>query len=84
MQTISGFLERYKNFVPPRLAASRAVRAAVITVVGIDVGEKGVTLQNGRAAISTSGLQKTEILMHKGEILAAARAQIGDSIRELI
>lgn len=83
MNGIGAFLERYKNFVPPRLAASRAVRAAIQEIVGVDVGEKDVTIQNGCALIRTEGLQKAEIIMRKEEVLAAVRVKIGDSVKNI-
>jgi hypothetical protein len=83
MQTIGGFLERYKNFMTPPLAAARAVQRAVADTLGITIKEDAIQVKNGRADITTSSLEKTEILLNKEKILAHARASIGDSVREI-
>lgn len=83
MNEIRSFLERYKNYVAPPLSAARAVRAALQDILGISVGERAITVKNGRADISIDSLQKTEVLMHKETILAKVRTTVGDSVREI-
>lgn len=83
MQTISGFLERYKNFTTPPLAAARAVQRAIAEILGIRISEASIAVKNGRAEISTSSLEKTEILLNKEKILAHTRTAVGGSVREI-
>ena len=83
MNSIGGFLDRYKNFIPPPLVAARAVRAALFEILGIAVAEEAIKVRNGRADISAASLEKAEILMHKDKILAHTRTVMGDSVREL-
>ena len=83
MNSIGGFLERYKNFVPPPLIAARAVRDAIQRTLGIEVREDSVHVSRGRASVGTSALEKTEILLNKEKILAQANTVLGDAIKEI-
>jgi hypothetical protein len=83
MNSIQGLLERYKNFVPPARAASRAVASAVKEIVCIDVAEEHIAVRGGRADISISAIEKTEILLNKEAILANAQKRIGGAVREI-
>lgn len=83
MQGITGFLERYKDFIPPRRAASRAVCAAVKEILGVELAESDVRVQNGVATISRSGPEKSEILLHKPEIVSLVRQKTGASFSDV-
>ena len=83
MKTIGGFLERYKNFIPPSLAVSRAVCTVLKNHFNMEVAEKVVHVSRGMVNISLGGAQKTEILLHKKEILSAVRMLVGDSVRDI-
>ena len=83
METIGGFLERYKNFVPPPLAAARAVRDAISEALGIEVAAEAIVVKNGSASVMTEALHKTEILLNKDRVLIAARTKIGDGVRDI-
>jgi hypothetical protein len=83
METIGGFLERYKNFIPPPLAAARAVRAAILEVLGIGVAENAIKVRSGKADVGVGPIEKSEILMHKDKILTHTRNIVGDTVRDI-
>jgi len=83
MQTIGSFLGRYEHFVPPPIAAARAVCGAIQQVIGARIHETQVRVQNGNAYITAHGIIKSEIILNKKAILEAAQSAIGGTIRDI-
>ncbi len=83
MKTISSLLSRFKDFTPPSLAVVRAVRGILKEKFSIDVPERSIRYSHGTAHIAQGGVQKTEILLHKQEIISAVRAVVGDGFRDI-
>ena len=83
MQTIGSFLDRYKNFIPPPIAAARAVCGAIEQVIGARIHETQVRIQNGNAYLTAHGIIKSEIILNKKAILAAAQSAVGGTIQDI-
>ena len=83
MKGISEFLERFKNFIPPNRALTRAVQAALMEVLGIGFSEKEITVVRGAAKINAPGAVKSEIRLHKQEIIFHVHAKTGAVLRDL-
>ena len=83
MQTIGSFLDRYKNFLPPPIAAARAVCGAIQQTIGVRLQEAQVRVQNGNAYLTAPGIIKSEIILNKKAILEAAQSAIGGTIRDI-
>lgn len=84
MRTLSSFLERFRDFTPPSLAVARAVVRSLREILGITISESAVTFSHGVVRLSLGGAQKTEVILHKDELLAALRPLVGDSVRDII
>ena len=83
MQTIGSFLDRYKNFVTPPVAAARAVCGAIQQATGVRLQESQVRVQNGNAYLTAPGIIKSEIILNKKAILEASQSAIGGTIRDI-
>lgn len=69
MRQLSGFLSRFKDFVPPDDALKRAVAEAVHNSAGVPVGKADISLGNGVAFIKASSVAKNAIRLQRGRIL---------------
>ena len=76
MNAIGKFLERYLNFTPPALVRSRAVSQAIFEKFGVVCSEDAIAIRGDSAFIRADGMLKSEIALHKGELLARI-AQLG-------
>jgi len=83
MNGILSFLGRYKNFIPPSRALEKAVRAALIEVIGLEIPERSLRADRGVVSIALGGVQKSEILLRKEDILRAVRGKIGKGLRDI-
>jgi hypothetical protein len=73
MDGIGKFLEKYLNFTPPALVRTRAVSKAIFEICNSVCPEDVVTIRGDVAMLRVSGVLKSEILLHKKEILARAK-----------
>ncbi len=83
MQTIGALLNRYENFVPPAIAAARAVCTAIKQTIDIELRETQVRIMHGNAYVTAHGIIKSEIILNKKAIIQATQLLIGESVRDI-
>ncbi len=83
MRRVGVLLDRYRNFTPPPLAAARALRGAIMETLGILIHERSIRVHHNRADILAEGIEKTEIILHKAQILSRTKSQVGDGIQDI-
>lgn len=83
MNRIGSWLEKYKNFIPPRRAIVRAVCAAVETTLHVQIPEESVSVRNRVAFVQAAGAVKSEILIQKAAILSEAVRSSGIAISDI-
>ncbi len=83
MDGIGAYLEKFKNFLPPGRAVARAVQHALREVLSIEVEERDIRVRGGVAEVALPGVVKSEMRLHKDELLAAARAKAGPTLKDI-
>jgi hypothetical protein len=69
MRQLSGFLSRFKSFVPPNDSLKKAVAKAVTDIAGVSVSKDAITFGNGVAFVKCSSVAKNAIRIARGQIL---------------
>ena len=83
MNSIQTFLERYLHFTPPALVRSRAVSKAVSEKFHVVCGEEAVAIRGDIAFVRVDPMLKSEIALHKKELLARIKELGGGELADL-
>lgn len=83
MKTIQHLLEKYLNFTPPALARSRAVCKALEERFGTTFTDDMISIRGDSAYVSTNGVIKSEIALHKKELLERVETFGGGALSNL-
>jgi hypothetical protein len=83
MNGITQFLQRYLNFTPPALVRSRAISKALFEKFGVECKEDWVAVRGDTAFVRVDGMLKSEIALHKTELLARIAELGGGTLADL-
>jgi hypothetical protein len=83
MNPLSKFLERYLHFTPPALLRSRAISRALFEKLGIVCSEDAVAVRGDIAFLRLDGMMKSEITLHKPELLKRIQELGGGALSDL-
>lgn len=84
MRGIAEFLEKFQRMAAPERAVREVVIAAVRDILGYELAEKQISVRRGTVRLSVSAVVKSEIQLHKKEILDLMRARGGAAVREIV
>lgn len=76
MKRLQGLLERFRNINPPDRAVQNAAVAAIKKVTGLTLTRASIKVQKGVLYLKTKSVIKSEILLHKKEILSAIKGEL--------
>ncbi len=79
MQGIQELLKKFLDFTPPAKTQARAIVRAFKECVDTDLNEEAITIRNGKAYLSVDTILKSEIALHKKELLAKTSTLLGNS-----
>lgn len=81
MLHLSQLLERFKNLGLGEKISKEVLVVEISNIIGSGlITIKDVKIQNGAAVVRASSSIKSEIFLHKNEILTRAREKIGKSM----
>lgn len=83
MNAISTFLERYLHFTPPARVRSRAISMAITEKFNVECSEDAVDLRGDVAFVRIDSMLKSEIALHKKEILIRIKELGGGALADL-
>lgn len=69
IEKINLFLNKFKNIVPPERFIKREIVGVVKEIVGVVLHENNLKLKRNVVYISTQAVIKSEVFLHKKEIL---------------
>lgn len=77
--TVGALLERFKNLRPPQGAVTEVFCKAAEAVCGVPVPKRAVryTVATRTIGVIAAGPLKSEIILKRGEILAACTRELG-------
>ena len=76
MKRLHELLERFQNITPPDRAVRNATATAIKEVTGLALAHSSIEVQRGVLYIKTKPVIKSEILLHKREILSAIKDEL--------
>jgi hypothetical protein len=79
-RNIQSLLERF-TFEPPEGTRKRAIIAAVSEVLGITIQAKQIRIQGSYAFIEARPIVRSELMLHKADILRKLRNTFGEASR---
>ena len=83
MKGISDFLKKYLDFTPPGRLKAQAVAQAITERFNHPLEVEQVLVRGSRVFVQTSSALKSEIVMHKTQIIERAKELGSGEIEEL-
>ena len=83
MNSIQSFLEKYLHFTPPSLVRARAVSRAISERFSVACAEDSVDVRGDIAFVRVDPMLKSEIALHKKELLSKIKELGGGGFADL-
>jgi hypothetical protein len=83
MNSIASLLKRYLNFTPPSLVRARAIQKVLLERFGAECSDGDIVVRGDVAHIRVSGSLKSEIAIHKTELLARINELGGGTLADI-
>jgi len=85
MHGITAFLQKFAHLTPPERSIKRTVSEALRDVCDISLPESAIRVRGSAVTINTSSVIKSEIHLHRREILAtiSRKAPLGVRVSDL-
>lgn len=81
LKGIHSLLDRFKLIEPPEGVRKKAVMSAIEEVLDIRMTPEQIKIQGNTAYITGNSLLRSEIMLHKGDILRLLRNSFGELSR---
>lgn len=72
-QDLHAYLKRFEHLTPPERLIKKDIQDVILIALGAKVKDHEIKVQGKTAFITTSPALKSEIVLHKGDILKALR-----------
>ena len=83
MESISFYLEKFKNLPPSPAVIQKSVAGAIFECVGVVVLDNIIEVRNGTVFIRATGSLKSELFIKKTEILERINQKLQTKVLEV-
>lgn len=81
---INSFFEKYKNLTPPNFHLKEAYREIIKDRFGVLVDDKDITIRNTVIFLNAPPTLKSELFLHKQEVLEKLKNKISKTSTKII